>query len=61
MARSALPNCASVLLTGSEPIAISFSRSDGIAVARLISRLSFATIAGGTPAGATMPVHVVAS
>ena len=38
-----------------------FSFSAGIAIALLISALSFVMMALGTPTGATMPVHVVAS
>ena len=48
-------------MTGSEPNPRSFSRSAGVARAVLIPALGFATIARDTPAGATMPIHVVAS
>src|SRR4051812_2536268 len=55
------PNCSGEPLAGSDPIIANFSRSDGEAITLLISILSRPMISLGTPAGATMPVHVVAS
>src|SRR5204863_9303524 len=55
------PNCSGDPLAGSEPIIANFSLSDGVAITLLISAFRRAMISFGTPAGATIPVHVVAS